>query len=107
MRDDRPITAERALLAVKAAGLDPGKPLSEQLDGDQSDDVAKQIAAMNERIDRIAEALSAHGEGGGGQSAPTQPTSAERRFAEGLRDAMPDPGWVTTDSLRGRGRDAA
>jgi hypothetical protein len=32
MSDDRPITAEQALLAVKAAGLDPDKPLSGQLE---------------------------------------------------------------------------
>jgi hypothetical protein len=31
MADDRPITPEQALLAVKAAGLDPGKSLTEQL----------------------------------------------------------------------------
>jgi hypothetical protein len=31
MADDRPITPEQALLAVKAAGLDPDKPLAEQL----------------------------------------------------------------------------
>ena len=31
MSDDRPITPEQALLAVKAAGLDPDRSLSEQL----------------------------------------------------------------------------
>jgi hypothetical protein len=30
--DDRPITPEQALLAVKAAGLDPDRSLSEQLE---------------------------------------------------------------------------
>lgn len=69
MTDNRPISAEQARLAVEAAGLDPSRPLTEQLEPG--------AAAMNEdrlraRIaEEIAEALgrAEHPETGGPRTA--------------------------------------
>jgi len=82
--DDRPITGEQALLAVKAAGLNPDKPLTEQLPGDRNGDLEQQVADLSERVKTLSEALGAQGQG----DQPTDLQSQERRFAEGYRDAL-------------------
>jgi hypothetical protein len=104
MSDERPITAEQALLAVKAAGLDPGKPLTDQLNPPSSVDERTVKGWVTEAV---ADALGAQGEASARQSASAEPTSAEQRFAERLRDALPDPGWITPGSRSGGGHDAA
>jgi hypothetical protein len=86
MADDRPITPEQALLAVKAAGLDLDRPLNEQLGGDQGNDVVKQLAALNERLDDLAESLAPQTASGAGQ----QPHEA---LAERLAQAQSR--WVS------------
>lgn len=63
------ITAEQALLdAVQAAGLDPDKPLSEQL-GTRADD----SEALTARVAELEAELAA---------APQQQADPEREFAE-------------------------
>jgi hypothetical protein len=81
MADDRPITPEQALIAVKAAGLDPDKSLTAQLEGDQSGDLERQVAELSEQIKTLTEALDVAGQ-------PTDPQSHERRVAEGYREAL-------------------
>jgi hypothetical protein len=87
------ITPEHALLAVEAAGLDPTRPLTEQLDGVRSDDgaqgdegvegddVAQQLAALGERIEALAEATRQAGQ-------PADPQARERAFAESYLSAL-------------------
>jgi hypothetical protein len=104
MSDERPITAEQALLAVKAAGLDPDKPLTDQLNRSS---LVDEQTVKSWVADAVREALGAQGERSTGESASAQPTSAEKWFAERLRDALPDPGWMTPGSPSGGGRDAA
>jgi hypothetical protein len=89
MSEERPITAEQALLAVKAAGLDPDKPLSEQLNGPGQLDEKTVKGWVTEAIDQ---AIGHQGQGGGGESTEstesTDPQSQQQRFAEGYRDAL-------------------
>jgi hypothetical protein len=83
MDDNRPITPEQALLAVKGAGLDPNRSLNEQLNGSEQLD-EKTIKGWV--IEAISEAMGAVGQGSGAQ--PTDLQSQERRFAEGYRHAL-------------------
>jgi hypothetical protein len=76
MSEDRPITPEQAMLAVKAAGLDPDKPLNEQLQGNGG--LERQVAELSEQVKALSEA----------RAAPTDPHARERRFAENFRDAL-------------------
>jgi enoyl-CoA hydratase/carnithine racemase len=82
---DRPITPEQALVAGKAAGLDPDKPLSEQLRGDRSGALERQIADLSERVNTLSDLLAE-----GGQS--TSPQSHEL-LAKQLHDAQSE--WMT------------
>lgn len=82
MTDDRPITPEQALLAVKGAGLDPDKPLNEQLNGPaQLDEQERQGLGYRS----VSEAMGA-GQGSSGE--PTDPQQPHQRFAENYRDAL-------------------
>ena len=81
MSDDRPITVEQALLAVKAAGLDPDKSVNAQLQGDLNGALERQLADVSEQIKTLTEALDVAGQ-------PTDPQSHQRRLAEGYRDAL-------------------
>lgn len=92
MADERPITPEQALLAVKAAGLNLDRPLSEQLQRDQNSDLEQRVADLSERVKTLSEALGAAG----------QPTEPHELLAEGLHAAQSD--WLT---LGGPDDDAA
>jgi hypothetical protein len=81
MSDDRPITPEQALLAVKAAGLDPDKSLSEQLNEPAQLDEQTVKGWVGEAV---AEAIDAQSQG----AAPTDAQTQERQFAESYRDAL-------------------
>jgi hypothetical protein len=94
MADDRPITPEQALLAVKAAGLDPDKPLAEQLNEPEQLDEQTVKGWVTEAV---SEAIA----GQGGQ--PSDPQTREREFAEAYRDAL---NKSLTPSM-GEGPDAA
>jgi hypothetical protein len=83
MDDDRPITPEQALLAVKAAGLDTDRSLSEQLNGPTPLDEQTVRGWVSEAI---SEAMAPAGQGSAGQ--PATPDQRERQFAEGYRDAL-------------------
>jgi hypothetical protein len=76
MTNDRPITPEQAMLAVKAAGLDPDKSLNEQLQG--SGDLERQVTELSEQVKGLS----------GVRAVPTDPHARERQFAENLRDAL-------------------
>ena len=76
MGEERPITPEQAMLAVKAAGLDPDKPLNEQLQGNGG--LERQVAELSEQVKALFEA----------RAAPTDPHARERQFAETFRDAL-------------------
>jgi hypothetical protein len=75
------ITPEQALLAVKAAGLDPDKPLSEQLHPSTEVSEEKVKGWVTEAV---SEAMGAQDTAG--QS--TDPQVRELRFAEDYRDAL-------------------
>jgi hypothetical protein len=64
MGEERPITPEQAMLAVKAAGLDPDKPLNEQLQGNGG--LERQVVELSEQVKALFEA----------RAAPTDPTCA-------------------------------
>jgi hypothetical protein len=81
MADGRPITPEQALLAVKAAGLDPDKSLNEQLNGPSQLDEQTVKGWVTEAV---AEAIGAQGEAG-------QPP--EQTFAGRYADALEN--WLT------------
>ena len=81
MAKNRPITPEQALLAVKAAGMDPDKSVNAQLQGDLSGALERQLADLSEQIKTLTEALDVAGQ-------PTDPQSHERRVAEGYREAL-------------------
>lgn len=81
MGDNRPITPEQALLAVKAAGLDLDRPLNEQLQSAQNGDLEQRVADLSEQVKTLSEAFGAAGQ-------PTDHQSREHRFAEGYRDAL-------------------
>lgn len=74
------ITPEQALLAVKAAGLDPDKPLSEQLSSSTDVSEEKVKGWVNEAI---SEAMGAQDAG-----QATDPEAQERSWAENYRDAL-------------------
>jgi hypothetical protein len=76
MTSDRPITPEQAMLAVKAAGLNPDKPLTEQRE--RTSDLEQQVAELSEQVKSLSEA----------GAAPTDPHARERQFAENFRDAL-------------------
>jgi hypothetical protein len=70
-----------ALRVVEAAGLDPGRPLSEQLGAtDQGDDVAAQLAKLSERVDHLTETLGSQG----GRA----PANVEEIFASRLAERL-------------------
>ena len=48
MSDERAISPEQALLAVKAAGLDPDRSLTQQLSGDGGVDLEQQVADLSD-----------------------------------------------------------
>lgn len=96
MADDRPITPEQALLAVKAAGLDPDKPLAEQLNEPAQLDEQTVKGWVTEAV---SEAIGSAGQGG----QPSDPQTRERQFAERYRDAL---NKSLTPSM-GEGPDAA
>jgi hypothetical protein len=73
--EDRPITPEQARLAVEAAGLDPGRPISEQVSSPAD------VEALTSRIAAVEQTLEA-----GQQPADRQPT--EQQFATNYRDAL-------------------
>jgi hypothetical protein len=81
MAEDRPITPEQALIAVKAAGLDPDKSVNAQLQGDLNGALERQLADLSEQVKTLTEALGVAGQ-------PTDPQSHQRRVAEGYRDAL-------------------
>jgi hypothetical protein len=81
MDTERPITAEQALLAVKAAGLSLDKPLNEQLDNGPN--LEQRLADLTAEVRTLRETLDAEG-----QSDQTDPASREGTFAEGHRDAL-------------------
>jgi hypothetical protein len=87
MTDDRPITPEQALLAVKAAGLDPHKSLSEQLNGPAQLDEQPVKGWVTEAI---GEAMGAAGQGAAAGPTPPQP---HERLAKQLHDAQSR--WIT------------
>jgi hypothetical protein len=74
---DSSITPEQALLAVQAAGLDPGKPLNEQLGTPAVDDQE----ALTARVAELEAQLAA---------APQQPQDPEREFAERFATKLHD-----------------
>jgi hypothetical protein len=80
MTNDRPITPEQAMLAVKAAGLDPDKPLNEQLQG--NGDLEQQVADLSEQVKALSQA----------RAAPTAPEPHEL-LAKRLHDAQSE--WLT------------
>jgi hypothetical protein len=84
MDNERPITAEQAMVAVKAAGLDLDKPLSEQLNAGPNDALERKIADLTQQVRTLADTLGVHGQGG----QPSEPQSPEGTFAEGYRDAL-------------------
>jgi hypothetical protein len=77
MSDDRPITPEQALLAVKAAGLDPDKPLSAQLETSNEQGEYEALIARVADLEAKVEAA--------GQAPPTDPQHA---FARALADKL-------------------
>ena len=79
MSEERPITAEQALFAVEAAGLDPDRPLRDQLRGGQDRNMESRIDELGEKVTALSEALA--GQGG-------EPADPQRRFAELYRDAL-------------------
>jgi hypothetical protein len=81
MSEERPITAEQALLAVKAAGLALDKPLNEQLDNGPN--LEQRLADLTAEVRTLRDTLGVEG-----QSDQTDPASRERTFAEGYRDAL-------------------
>ncbi len=81
MAEDRPITPEQALLAVKAAGLDPDKSVNAQLQGGLNGALERQVADLSEQVKTLTEALGVAGQ-------PTDPQSHRRRVAEGYREAL-------------------
>lgn len=78
MTDDRPITPEQALLAVKAAGLDLDRPLNAQLQGDRNSDLKRHVAHLSEQVKALFEA----------RAVPTDPYARKAQFAENFRDAL-------------------
>jgi hypothetical protein len=81
MADEAPITPEQALLAVKAAGMDPDKSVNAQLQGDLNGALERQLADLSEQVKTLTEALRVAGQ-------PTDPQSHKRRLAEGYREAL-------------------
>jgi hypothetical protein len=81
MSEERPITAEQAKLAVKAAGLDPDKPISEQLKGGPNAALERKLAELSEQVQTLTETL-------GVQLDQIDPASQPRSFAEDYRDAL-------------------
>ena len=75
MDNDRPITPEQALLAVKAAGLDPDRSVTAQLRGGQDDDLKRRVAELGEQVKALSDAQAT-------------PTDRQRQFAENFRDAL-------------------
>jgi hypothetical protein len=62
-------TPEQARLVVEAAGLDPARPLTEQVEQDQGDDVSRRLDELSQRLDALT----------GQQQQP--PQNSEERFA--------------------------
>jgi hypothetical protein len=93
MADDRPITPEQALLAVKAAGLDPDKALAEQLTPTGPDE--ETVKGW------VREAL---GEAASQEPAATTPAEAEQQFARRQADA---PARAQSKWINLSGRDDA
>jgi hypothetical protein len=85
MGEERPISGEQALLAVKAAGLDTDQPLSAQLQSDQNSDLEQQVADLSEQVGRLSESLGSTGQ-------PAGPPPHER-LAKQLSDAQSK--WMT------------
>src|SRR5215216_5500050 len=89
MAEDRPITPEQALLAVKAAALDTDKSLSEQLNasGGLSEDQVKSWVreALAETLGAQPKEKSSSRSDWGGT---TDPQPRERTFAEGYAKAL-------------------
>jgi hypothetical protein len=77
MGDDRPITPEQALLAVKAAGLDPDMSVNAQLQGDLNGALERQLAHLSEQVKTLTEALGVAGQ-------PTDPQSPQAPVSRGL-----------------------
>jgi hypothetical protein len=78
MSDERPITPEQALLAVKAAGLDPGRSLTEQLSGKPDSDLEQRVADLADQVRALSEA----------QAPPPDLDTRQHQFAEDFRDAL-------------------
>ena len=78
MSDERSITPEQALLAVKAAGLDPDRSLTEQLQGDEGSDLEQRVAELGDQVKALSEA----------QAPPPNLNTRQRQFAEDFRDAL-------------------
>ena len=75
-------TPEQAKLVVEQAGLDPSKPLNEQVgESERQGDVAHQLAALSERVDRLADTFRQAGH-------PADPSTTEERFAQGLAQQL-------------------
>jgi hypothetical protein len=73
MTNDRP--AEQVMVAVRAAGLDPDKPLNEQRH--RTGDLERQVAELSEQVKTLSEA----------RAAPTDPhaVSASSPRTSGMR----------------------
>jgi hypothetical protein len=80
MADDRPISTQQALLAVKAAGLDPAKPLTDQLNSAAPVDEATVRGWVTEAV---AEAL-----GTASQDSPDQPAQAQPTDEQQMGEAI-------------------
>jgi hypothetical protein len=94
MSDDRPITAEQAALAAKAAGLDLDRPLNEQLAGDGKGGIEEQLATLTAPVESLTEALG----GQGNADQPTEP-QAHEVLAEQLHAAQSK--WHTYGEVAG------
>jgi hypothetical protein len=84
MAEDRPISPEQARLAVVAAGLDPDKPLSEQMAPKITEEQVKEWAG--EAVTEVLASCSKE---------PTSGREADQKMAERLRDFLPKPGWIS------------
>ena len=98
MSDERAISPQQALLAVKAAGLDPDRSLTEQLSGDGGVDLEQRVADLSDQVKSLSEALGAQG-----QSAPLNEQHVGQTILDGINETQAKSPWMSLGEITQKG----